>query len=327
MNLLNFIDDNNKAEEKKEKIKELAIEFGFDDIGFASYQLMEVESNHYNNWIEQGYNASMQWMNNYKEQRRDVRILFENTNSVIVLLHNYKNEKQTEQEYKISKYAWGDDYHNVLKSKLKRFTAAITQIYPDFQFRHFTDTAPILEKQWAVKAGLGWQGKNGLFISRKLGSFVFISVILNNFSFESPKIVTDHCGKCTKCLDACPTQAIISPQIVDANRCISHWTIETRDATPFPPEVRKNLKNWVFGCDICQDVCPWNNERVKLTTEPRYYPRDKKNILPEEIDNLTEDEFVIKFNNSPVRRARLVGLLRNINEIKLGGETRSLKQK
>lgn len=257
----------------------------------------------------------MDWANNYLEQRADVRLLFENTKSVIVLIHNYKTILHSENNYKISKYAWGDDYHNVLKSKLKKLCNSIKTQYPDFEYRHFTDTAPILERQWAVKAGLGWQGKNGLFISRKLGSFNFISVILCNLEVDNQKQITDHCGKCTKCIDACPTNAIVQPFVIDANKCIAYWTIETRNDEKFPKEIKENLKGWAFGCDICQDVCPWNNHRVAQTSELRFYPREKTNINPEEVKNLNEEEFVIKFNNSPIRRAKLVGLTRNIKEL------------
>jgi epoxyqueuosine reductase len=310
----------------KDKIKHLAFELGFDDIGFAPYQLMKDEAYNYRNWIDNGYNATMEWMNNYVEIREDIRLLMEDTNSVIVLIHNYKSQNHKEDNYKISKYAWGDDYHNVLKSKLKKLCKSIESEVkenselnikiPDFQYRFFTDTGPILERQWAVKSGIGWQGKNGLLISKKKGSFVFISVILTNLKFSEPKIVSDYCGKCTKCIDSCPTNAIIQPKVIDANKCIAYWTIETRNDESFPKEIKDNLENWAFGCDICQDVCPWNNHRVPITQEVRFFPRNgSTNFNKNEILNINEEEFAIKFNNSPIKRAKFEGLKRNIKEL------------
>jgi len=307
--------------ELKLYIKKLSFEYGFDDVGFVPYQLMEEESNNYKEWLNNGYNAGMEWANNYQDIRKDIRLLLPNANSVIVLLHNYKTVNHQSEKNKISRYAWGDDYHNVIKKKLKKITndlkSKLESNNQTFGYRYFVDSAPILERQWAVKSGIGWQGKNGMFISKKKGSYLFISVIISNLIFEQNTLEKDYCGKCTKCIDACPTNAIVKPKVIDSNKCIPYWTIETRDERQFPNEIKENINNWAFGCDICQEVCPWNNHRVPITSELSFFPRNgKTNFEFEEIINLTDEEFTLKFINSPIKRAKNVGLKRNLEEIK-----------
>ena len=301
---------------EKEDIIKLCEGENFSQINIAKYEILTSEIEKYNEWLAKGYNADMDWMKNYLDKRHDVRLIQENTKSIIVLAYNYN--QTTKHEYginKISRYAWGDDYHNYIPKKLKRICNVLKTTYPNEEFKYYIDTGAILEKQWGVKSGLGWQGKNSLLLNKKLGSYFFIAIIFSTLEIESDELVKDYCGKCTKCIDACPTDAIIADKIIDSTKCISYWTIESK-SEKFPSEISDNLEGWAFGCDICQEVCPWNNHRVPVQIEEFVNPRYGETVLDKEtIFSYTEDEFKERYIKSPLKRPKHHGIKRNILEI------------
>jgi len=301
---------------EKKNIENICLKENFNTFKVSNYKTLGDESENYIKWINYGYNSDMIWMNNNIDKRKDVRLVQTNTKSVIVLTYNYNTGiKHISDNFKISRYAWGDDYHNYIPKKLKRICNELKQIYPNEEFKHYIDTGPILEKQWAIQSGTGWQGKNSLILNRKLGSYFFIAVIFTTLKIDSDELVKDYCGKCTKCIDACPTKAIVEDKVVDSNKCISYWTIESREDS-FPDGVSKNLEGWAFGCDICQEVCPWNNHRVPIQIEDFVLPRDgRTNINPEYIKSITESDYKEICIKSPLKRPKHYGMLRNINEI------------
>jgi len=252
----------------KKILLELALNLGFLDMRVAKARPFDEEFKNFSNWLENGYHADMQYMERNQEKRQDIRNVMENANSVIVLSHSYFNDddsytpKRLKYDGKIARFAMGADYHKVVLKKLKELARLILEQYPDSTNKCYVDTGPILEKQWAVRSGIGWQGKNSLIINRKYGSNFFIGIIITTLELEPDQPIKDYCGTCTKCLDDCPTKAIVKPKVVDGNKCISFWTIETKTAT-IPEETRKNISGWAYGCDICQDVCPWNKKVVR----------------------------------------------------------------
>lgn len=288
----------------------------FSAINIAKYEELTSEIQKYNEWLAKGYSADMDWMKNYIDKREDVKLIQEKTKSIIVLAYSYnQTTKHQSDSNKISRYAWGDDYHNYIPKKLKRICNELKTIYPNEEFKYYVDTGAILEKQWGVKSGLGWQGKNSLLLNRKLGSYFFISIIFSTLEIEHDEMVNDYCGKCTKCIDACPTDAIIADKIVDSNKCISYWTIESK-VDEFPKEIAENLEGWAFGCDICQEVCPWNNQRVPIQIEDFVNPRfGETEIRKDVIFNFTEDEFKERYIASPIKRPKHQGMKRNIIEL------------
>ncbi len=301
---------------EKKNIENICLNENFNTFKVSDYKLLEEESENYSDWLNSGYNSDMEWMKKNVDKRKDVSLIQEDTQSVIVLTYNYNIDlKHSSDEFKISRYAWGDDYHNYIPKKLKRICKELKEIYPNEEFKHYIDTGPILEKQWAVQSGTGWQGKNSLILNRKLGSYFFIAVIFTTLKIDSDELVRDYCGKCTKCIDACPTKAIVEEKVVDSNKCISYWTIESREDS-FPDEVSKNLDGWAFGCDICQEVCPWNNHRVPVQIEDFVLPRNgRTNINPEYIKSISEEEYKEICIKSPLKRPKHSGMLRNIREI------------
>lgn len=301
---------------EKKNIIDLCEHENFSAINIAKYEELKFEIQKYNEWLAKGYSADMDWMKNYIDKREDVRLIQENTKSIIVLAYNYnQTTKHQSDNNKISRYAWGDDYHNYIPKKLKRVCNELKTIYPNEEFKYYIDTGAILEKQWGVKSGLGWQGKNSLLLNRKLGSYFFISIIFSTLEIEHDEMVNDYCGKCTKCIDACPTDAIIADKIVDSNKCISYWTIESK-VDEFPKEIAENLEGWAFGCDICQEVCPWNNTRVPIQIEDFVNPRfGETEIKKDVIFNYTVDEFKERYIASPIKRPKHQGMKRNINEL------------
>ncbi|MCX7736000.1 MAG: tRNA epoxyqueuosine(34) reductase QueG [Candidatus Kapabacteria bacterium] len=307
--------------ELKEILKPRAKEIGFDLIGFAKAEPLENEFDNYLYWLEQGFNAKMEYLERNKEKRKDISLILENAKTVIVTATNYNtpfyhNQSLNNSQGKISRYAWGEDYHNVILPKLELLASEISKIYPEAKSKCYVDTGPILEKVWAVKAGLGWQGKNSLILTKKFGSYVFLGLIITSVEIEPDSIIPDHCGKCSSCIESCPTNAIVQPKVIDSNKCISYWTIETKGKADFPENVAKNLKNWVFGCDICQEVCPWNRKEV-FTDDVSFFPRQNQTILESDYFNqMSEDEFSIRFKNSPIKRAKLEGIRKNISYIK-----------
>jgi epoxyqueuosine reductase len=255
-------------------------------------------------------------MENHFDKRLDPTKLVEGSNSVISLLLNYyPSESQTENAPKISKYAYGEDYHLVIKDKLKLLVESMKEEIGDIQGRVFVDSAPVMDKAWAKKAGLGWLGKNTNLIHPKEGSFFFIAEIISDLSFTQDPPMRDYCGTCTKCLDACPTNALATPYQIDASRCISYLTIELKDQL-IPQQFNESMENWMFGCDICQDVCPWNRFS-KAHQEKRFNPDfDLLNLNTNDWQVLTSDHFEILFKNSAIKRTGFQGLKRNINFLK-----------
>ena len=257
----------------------------------------------------------MSYMENHFDKRLDPRLLVDGAKSVISLLLNYyPSELQREDSYKISKYAYGQDYHFVIKEKLKELLGAIHDQIGEVSGRAFVDSAPVLDKAWAAKSGLGWIGKNSNLITQKVGSFYFIAELIVDLDLDYDNPTTDHCGTCTACIDACPTQAIIAPYQVDGSKCISYYTIELKDN--LPEEAKGKLDDWAFGCDVCQDVCPWNRFS-KAHNEPLFNPNpDILSFSKKDWEEITEEVFLKVFKNSPIKRTKFEGMKRNINFLK-----------
>ncbi len=298
-----------------------AYEIGFDLIGFAKAEPLREDFKNYIQWLELGFNAQMGYMERNLDKRKDVSFIIDNAKTVIVTATNYNtpfyhNELENHSDGKISRYAWGEDYHNVILPKLESLALDITRIEPEAKSKCYVDTGPILEKVWAVKAGLGWQGKNSLILTKKYGSYIFLGIIITTIGIEADKVMPDHCGSCKACIENCPTNAIVQPKVVDSNKCISYWTIETNGEIEFPENVARNLNNWVFGCDICQEVCPWNRKQV-FTNELEYYPRLNQIVLESKIiSRMNHDDFNLRFKNSPIKRAKLKGIIKNMSYLK-----------
>ncbi len=298
----------------KELIKSKAKSLGLLDCAILPVQFLDEEKSPLQNWLSAGMHGEMKYMERNFDKRLNPSLLFENAKSIIVVLQNYyPSETQKDKEAPIvSKYAFGTDYHFVLKDKLKTLLKFIQEIQP-CNGRPFVDSAPVLERAWAKRAGLGWIGKNSNLISVEHGSFFFIGEIILDIElpFDSPKIVADHCGKCTRCIDACPTKAIVANKVIDARKCISYQTIELRG------ELDENLKgkfeNRVFGCDICQDVCPWNL-KSEPNNEPSFSPRQKfLDLTKSDWQRMDKPLFNELFRNSAVKRTGFKGLQRNLN--------------
>ena len=318
------IESTHRAEISR-RIKFRGIEEGFDKIGIVTAGVLFPERERLEEWLRRGYHASMSWMERDPEKRTDPKALFPAAKSAIVVALNYYTPHQHQNDDKtgkISRYAWGDDYHDVVGEKLKSLLAWIRQEWPGTDGKICVDIQPMMDKAWAVRAGLGWIGKHSNLITREMGSWVFIGEILLNLELDYDiDAVPDHCGTCTLCIDACPTAAISEPYVVDSNLCISHATIELRDEK-LPDAVAENLDGWIYGCDICQDVCPWN--RFEQPTDiARFEPRPG-NVNPQltDIASLTHEDYVRRFRRSAIKRAKLSGLHRNANEL-LSHENRS----
>ncbi len=302
-----------------EKIKRKARKIGFHKIGIVRAEPLKTEREHLEEWLSENFHGEMRWMEREPEKRTDPKLLFPEAKSIIVVALNYYTPHEHEEnpdKGKISRYAWGDDYHDVLKEKLRELFAWIKTEKTETEGKICVDTAPIMDKAWAVRAGLGWLGKHSNLITKDYGSWVFIGEILLNLELEyDNKIIEDHCGTCTACLDACPTNAIVAPYIVDSKACLSYATIELR-GDELPAEISENLNGWLYGCDICQDVCPWNRFE-KPTEETRFEPRTD-NVSPylDAIISLSHDEYVEKFRRSAMKRTKLNGLKRNAEALK-----------
>jgi len=302
----------------KDKIYQKALELGFSEMKVANAEPLNHQFENYKLWLDLGFNATMEWMENNLDKRKDVSLILDNVQSVITLAFNYnvKLESDSSANGKISSYAWGRDYHDVVKKKLIQLEKYIVEIAPEQNTKSYIDTGPVLERQWAEKAGLGWQGKNGMIINRTLGSYFFIGIIFTTLPLPYDTIDLDRCGHCTKCIDACPTNAIVMNKVVDSNKCIAYWTIESKPDVEFPEDIAKNLKGWIFGCDICQDVCPWNNHRVKPQIDENFQPRNNETFLDlANIMEMTQEEFSVRFSKSPIKRTKLAGLKRNASTL------------
>jgi epoxyqueuosine reductase len=296
-----------------ELIKAKVTELGFLDCGISTAKFLADEKDRLKNWLANGMHGEMAYMANHFEKRLDPRLLVDNAQSVIsVLLNYFPSEKQTDCEAPIlSKYAYGTDYHFVMKGKLEELLNFIQSEIAQCQGRYFVDSAPVLDRAWAVRAGLGWIGKNTNLISVDHGSFFFIGELILDLELPSTdKIVHNHCGNCTRCIDACPTQALIAPYVLDARRCISYQTIENRGA--IDPDLKGKFEKRVFGCDICQDVCPWNLNS-ETHNEPAFHPDTKlMNLTKAEWKSLDKPLFNKLFRISAVKRTRFEGLKRNL---------------
>jgi epoxyqueuosine reductase len=293
-------------------IKTKAAELGFSFCGISKAEFLEEEAPRVEEWLKRGYHGKMSYMENYFDKRLDPTLLVPGAKSVISLLYNYYPEKDLskENEFKIAKYAYGQDYHFVVKEKLKTFLNAIQEEVGEVHGRAFVDSAPILERVWAKKGGLGWIGKNSLLLNREMGSFFFIAELIIDLELEYDSPIKDYCGTCTACMDACPTEAIAEPFVVDGSKCISYFTIELKEE--IPADVKGKFENWIFGCDICQDVCPWNRF-AKPHNEQKFQPEtDLGNMTQAQWQELTDEVFQKLFKNSAVKRTKLSGLKRNI---------------
>lgn len=296
-------------------IKQEAQRFGFMACGISKAGFLEEEAPRLEQWLNSQKHGQMSFMEDHFDKRLNPILLMDGAKSVVSLLINYyPPETQIEGSYKISKYAYGKDYHNVILKKLRKLLRSIKAEIGEVTGRAFIDIAPIMDKAWAAKSGLGWIGKNSNLITQKVGSFYFIAELIIDLELEYDNPTTDHCGSCTACIDACPTQAIIAPYVVDGSKCISYFTIELKDN--LPTEMKGKFEDWAFGCDICQDVCPWNRFS-KPHNEPLFNPYPELlSYSKKEWEEITDDVFNEVFKNSPLKRTKLEGLKRNINFLK-----------
>lgn len=298
-------------------VKSVATQLGFSYCGIAKAEFLAEEAPRFEAWLKRNYQGKMSYLENHFDKRLDPRLLVPGAKSIVSLIYNYYPEKdlakQIEGTLKISKYAYGEDYHRVIKDKLKLFIEQLEKEVGKVEGRAFVDSVPVHERAWAKKAGLGWIGKNSLLLNKNMGSFFFLAELIVDLELEYDGPVKDYCGTCTACMDACPTEAIPEPYVVDGSKCISYFTIELKEE--IPTEVKGKFDNWIFGCDICQDVCPWNSFS-KPHQEPRFHPHPQlENMSSKEWEELTEDVFQNLFRNSAIKRTRYEGLKRNIRFI------------
>lgn len=297
-------------------IKTEAKRLGFLSCGISKAEFLEEEAPRLENWLNQNKHGEMHYMENHFDKRLDPTLLVEGAKSVVSLTYNYYNEnlQQDPKAPKISKYAYGIDYHYVIKDKLNQLLEFIKEEIGDVEGRAFVDSAPILEKAWAKKSGLGWVGKHSNLLSQKVGSFYFLSELIIDLELEPDHAVTDHCGTCTACIDACPTEAITEPYSVDGSKCISYFTIELKEH--IPSEMKGKFDDWMFGCDVCQDVCPWNRFS-KQHSEPLFNPKPELlSMTKKDWEEITQETFNKVFKKSAVKRTKYTGLIRNIKFLK-----------
>lgn len=301
----------NSKETYSKFIKAEAKRLGFISCGISKAGFLEQEAPRLEKWLNNNHNGQMAYMENHFDKRLDPTLLVDDAKSVVSLLLNYfPSESQNDESFKISKYAYGQDYHFVIKEKLKEFLHSIQENIGEVSGRAFVDSAPVLDKAWAAKSGLGWIGKNSNLLTQKVGSFYFIAELILDLDLEYDHAVTNHCGSCTACIDACPTQAIVAPYIVDGSKCISYYTIELKENLPY--EMKGKFDEWMFGCDTCQDVCPWNRFS-KPHSEPLFNPNpDLLSFTKKDWMEITEETFKVIFKNSPIKRTKFDGLKRNI---------------
>ncbi len=300
--------------ERTNRLKNHARELGFMDVGISMAQFMDVEAIRLEQWLNSSYQGKMSYMERHFDKRVDPRKLVEGAKSVVSLSYNYYSESLPldPEAPQMAKYAYGEDYHHVIKDKLKSLLQVLQTEIGDIHGRCFVDSAPILERDWAQRSGVGWIGKNTLLLSKKRGSFFFLAELILDVEFEYDHPVTDHCGECTRCIDACPTEAI-SPKgyVLDASKCISYLTIELRE--DIPQEFKGKMENWMFGCDICQDVCPWNRFSVPHQ-EALFEPKNELlNMTKRKWQDITKEVFNNLFRHSAVKRTKYEGLKRNID--------------
>ena len=299
-----------------QQVKAFAAQLGFDFCGIAKAQQLDEDARRLEHWLSKGMNGTMQYMANHFDLRIDPAKLVPGAKSVITLLLNYfPSAQQNDDAVKISKYAYGTDYHEVIRSKLKLLLRHIKENIGEINGRGFVDSAPVLERAWAQKSGLGWVGKNGNLINKQSGSFFFIATLITDMELQyDDAYAKDYCGTCTKCIDHCPTDAILPDKVIDGSKCISYFTIELKDAL-IPGAMQGKFDNWMFGCDTCQDVCPWNrfskpNNEISFTPIPQIL-----NFSKNDWEEMTEESFKIIFQHSPLKRSKFEGIKRNLKFI------------
>lgn len=304
-------------QERSRLVKALARESGFDFCGISKAVFLEEQAPRLESWLRQNYQGEMAWMANHFDKRLDPRKLVDGARTVISVLLNYYPEERLPEEnedYKISKYAYGTDYHFVLKDRLKTFLNEIVERIGEVSGRVFVDSAPVMDKVWAEKSGLGWIGKHTNLINKTAGSFFFIGEIILDLELWPDEGARDYCGTCTRCIDACPTDAIVAPYVVNGAKCISYYTIELKEA--IPDEVKDKFENWVFGCDICQDVCPWNRFATPTTKSEFALKPALKEFTNSDWEEITEEVFKELFRRSALKRTGLDGLKKNVQFVK-----------
>ncbi len=298
--------------ELKHYLKELAQQHGFFSVGFSKAEFLEEEAPRLTAWLNKQQHGEMKYMENHFDMRLDPGLLVPGAKTVISFLYNYFPEQTSDAAYKISKYAYGEDYHQVIKDKLRDFVTEVKTIVGDIEGRIFVDSAPVLEKAWAKKSGLGWVGKNSNLIHPKAGSFYFLAEWICDLDIEPDSPIRDYCGTCTRCIDACPTDAITEQYVVDGSKCISYATIELR-GDQLPDEFKGKMESWIYGCDICQDVCPWNRFSTPHL-EKRFQPRERLfSMSTSDWEDLSEEVYRELFRKSAVKRTKFEGLKRNIS--------------
>jgi epoxyqueuosine reductase len=296
-------------------IKKEAKRLGFDFCGISKAEFLTEEAPRLEKWLKENKHGQMKYMENYFDKRLDPRLLVDGARSVVSLLYNYYPEQtQVTEVPKISKYAYGKDYHEVIKDKLNEFLFSLKQEIGNVSGRAFVDSAPVMDKVWAKKSGLGWVGKNSNLINKQQGSYFFIAELIIDVELEHDGPIKDYCGTCTKCIDACPTEAIVAPYIVDGSKCISYLTIELKENIPL--EFKDKMDNWAFGCDVCQDVCPWNSFSMPHNEAQFKNTNGLLNYTEAEWNDITEETFNFIFKNSAVKRTKYNGLKRNLMFLK-----------
>ncbi|HNP53800.1 MAG TPA: tRNA epoxyqueuosine(34) reductase QueG [Ferruginibacter sp.] len=305
-----------QPEVRSHQVKQLAQELGFEQCGLARAERLDDDARRLENWLRQGFHGSMQYMENHFDLRTDPTRLVPGARSVITLLYNYYPEQtQSENAPKVARYAWGEDYHTVIREKLHVFLARLRELFGEIEGRGFVDSAPVLERSWAQRSGIGWIGKNGNLINRQQGSYCFIATLITDLELAYDNAYAkDYCGTCTRCIDACPTEAILPDKQIDGSRCISYFTIELKAAI-IPESMQGKWNDWIFGCDVCQEVCPWNRF-AQPHTEPRFQPVQE--ILAFNLrdwQELTEEAFQKIFRHSPIKRSKFSGMQRNLRAI------------
>ena len=306
---------NNSKTNSTKLIKSEAKRLGFLSCGISKAGFLEEEAPRLESWLNQNQHGEMKYMENHFDKRLNPTLLVDDAKSVISLLLNYyPSQAQNADSYKISKYAYGQDYHFVIKEKLKELLHTIQTEIGEVSGRAFVDSAPVLDKAWAAKSGLGWIGKNSNLLTQQIGSFYFIAELVIDLDLDYDHATTNHCGTCTACIDACPTEAIVAPYVVDGSKCISYFTIELKENIPI--EMKGKMDDWMFGCDVCQDVCPWN-KFSKAHNEPLFNPNSEiLSFTKKDWEEITTEVFQKVFKNSAVKRTKVEGLKRNINFLK-----------
>lgn len=306
---------NSQTSKYTKLIKEESKRLGFLSCGISKAEFLEAEAPRLEKWLNANMHGEMRYMENHFDKRLDPTKLVDGSKSVVSLLLNYfPSQTQNSESYKLSKYAYGTDYHFVIKDKLKQLLQFIQDEIGEVSGRAFVDSAPVLDKAWAAKSGLGWIGKHSNLLTQKVGSFYFIAELIIDLELDYDTPTTDHCGSCTACIDACPTEAIVKPYVVDGSKCISYLTIELKDN--IPSDFKNKTDDWMFGCDVCQDVCPWNRFS-KPHNEPLFNPHPELlEMTKKDWDEITEDTFKKVFKKSAVKRTKFSGLTRNIKFLK-----------